>query len=84
MLKALQVLDVLKIFNLVFSEVKFCEFAAVLEVAQGLDFVETQTANFDVGHVFERGDVFQLAAPEVEILYLAQLVALAFLQHEIW
>ena len=56
----------------------------MLEVAQGLDFVETQTANFDVGHVFERGDVFQLAAPEVEILYLAQLVALALLQHEIW
>ena len=56
----------------------------MLEITQRLDLVETETANFDVGHVFQCRDVFQLAAPEVQILDLAQLFALAFLQHEIW
>ena len=52
-LETLQVFDVLKIFNLVFAEIKFSQFAAMLEVAQSLDFVEAEAANFDIGHVFE-------------------------------
>jgi len=54
MLKTLQILDVLHILNQIFAQVKFCQFAAVLEVAQSFYLIQTQTTNFYVRHVLQR------------------------------
>ena len=64
-----QVLDLEQGGNKVFPQVQFRQSLALGEILQGRYFVQGEGSDLDLGHIRDHGDVFQVVAPQVQVLY---------------
>ena len=78
-----EVADIGKVLNWIFAQVQFCQFAALLECVERVDFVKRQTTNFQGGEILYQSHVFKFAAPHVKVFNLGKLIALAASQNEL-
>lgn len=58
------------------------ELVAAGEIFEGADFVDTKGDDFEVGHSLDELQVFQLVAPEVEILDAVQVVGFGLVEDQ--
>ena len=56
---------------------------ALGEVPQRHDLVDAQRNHFEVGHLFDNGEVLELVAPEVEVLDALQVVRFGLVKHQV-
>lgn len=76
-LQLLKVQDLGQVGDVILAQIEFLDLGAVSEMLQRLDFVDRERHHLQVGQLPDELDVVQLAAPEVDVLDLLEVVFLA-------
>ena len=59
---------------LVFSQIQLPQIGQILKARKRANMVDGENENFEIGQVLQDGDLTEILAPEVELLYRAQLL----------
>ena len=62
---------------------EYLQFVAFGELAEWADFVDAEGDDLQIGHFLDDLQIFELVAPQVEILDAVEIIAFGFGQHQL-